>query len=152
MKTFFRKVFHINRESCFDFKAPQVEVSFLTTFCPFQGNMFAPNPDITSDILRADGLKIGYVKYAVSPLFNCVFLNHIQIDQLYRRKGYGSAAIRNLARLHGLPVTPVGVTDTARAFYGKARGCQSLLTVDLDQAELVEECKKWKDPFPQVVR
>jgi hypothetical protein len=53
----------------------------------------SPNPDVKATIIDAEEKVVGRVTYAVSPLHDRIYLFNIEVEEGYKRKGFGLAIV-----------------------------------------------------------
>lgn len=107
----------------------------------------APSPDVTATIHNSQGQIVGCAVYAVSPLYDRVYLFTIDIAQSFRRQGYGLAVLTHIAKTHGLPITTVKEVFSANSFWSAARSELATIapmTSTLSVSEMDEEKSRWR--------
>jgi len=102
----------------------------------------APNPDITATVYSSSRVVVGYVTYAVSPLFDKVYIFDIKIYDAYRRQGFGLAVIAHLATTYRLPITTIKEVFSASGFWSAARLAGGPIKT-LSISEMDPERERW---------
>lgn len=117
--------------------------------------MTSPNPNRNATVLGHDGGRVGYVSYAVSPLFDRLYLFKIEIDEAFRRQRYGLAIIRYLVSHYQLPLTTIHELGKSHMFWAAARhmlaplGC-AITTISF--SEMDQEGVRWRHLQPEIDR
>jgi GNAT superfamily N-acetyltransferase len=115
----------------------------------------APNPDITEAIHDLQGNVVGSTVYSVSPLADRVYLFAVEIAPPFRRKGYGLALLKSLAKTYGLPITVVQPISPALLFWESARkelGDILPMTQSLSVSDMDMEKSRWAHLQPIIDR
>lgn len=115
----------------------------------------APNPSVYVTHFNTSKSKVGTATYAISPLFDKLFLYEIKIEHSSQRRGYGFAFLYHLHRLYGLPIIPIHEWHTASGFWNAARrlSCIGLfVTPSMSISDLDEERKQWAHFEPEAKR
>lgn len=87
--------------------------------------------DFDYGIFDADKLRIGRIAVVTIPGDDRVFVTAFHINQEYRKKGYGLAAVAFVAQQHGDAIVPV--QDRSNGFWDHLRNRSNLaLTVEDD--------------------
>ncbi|MYN26971.1 GNAT family N-acetyltransferase [Duganella levis] len=109
----------------------------------------APNPDIKATIYSSDQVVVGQVTYAVSPLFDKLYIFDITIHDAFRRQGFGLAVIAYLANTHRLPMATIKEVLSASGFWRAARLASGPIeTLSLSEMDLERE--RWAHLKPLV--
>ena len=124
-------------------KSPKVIVSRHShTFDRY--NRFLPNPDHRLSFKDDQGIDVGYVSYAISPLYDRVYIHMINIHENMRRKGFGTAILLFLKQIYRLEICPIQPVSGAYKFWQHA---ESIKLMDLNQAigstGIDREAEKW---------
>ncbi|MDQ1812045.1 GNAT family N-acetyltransferase [Massilia sp. CCM 9210] len=115
----------------------------------------SPNPDQQASVYAKDGARVGYVTYALSPLFDMVYIFDIGIDEAFRRQGYGLAVIHHLVSTYQLPLTTIKEVYAAHMFWAAARELamlngSSISTISV--SEMKQEQARWEHLRPAMIR
>jgi len=115
-------------------------------------SLVAPNPWMAALGRVADGAPVCRVGFGISPINDRIYVDGLNVDEEFRRCGYGGAlllAVVNLHRSGGrrLPITALEETWSASAFWnslrnGRIPGLQ--VTADLRASELDDERRRWR--------
>jgi hypothetical protein len=81
----------------------------------------SPSPDVKGTLHDKNGITVGWVTYAVSPLNDRLYIFDITVFEEHRRKGYGLATIDWLSRTYQLPMTTVKEVFSTSSFWAQAR-------------------------------
>lgn len=68
-----------------------------------RGNFVFPGTDCFDDI-EVDSKRVGHVDYGINPLFDHVYINMLDIDPTYQRKGIGLGVLWHLRLTHQVPL------------------------------------------------
>ncbi|MFB9240338.1 GNAT family N-acetyltransferase [Massilia antarctica] len=115
----------------------------------------SPHPDQQATIYAKDGARVGCVTYAVSPLFDMVYIFDIGIGKAFRRQGYGLAVIRHLFLAYRLPLTTIKEVFAAHMFWAATRvltmlNGSSISTISV--SEMDQEQARWEHLRPEMKR
>ncbi|MQA40671.1 GNAT family N-acetyltransferase [Rugamonas aquatica] len=129
---------------------PTIEIETSTNH---HQSFTSPNPDIKATIYSSDRTPVGRVTYAVSPLFDRLYIFDVTIHEPYRRQGFGLAAIEYLATTYCLPMATIKEVSLARHFWRAARAAsdrrgEQIGTLSI--SEMFEERKRWGHLKPQI--
>lgn len=102
----------------------------------------APNPDIKATVYSSSRVAVGHVTYAVSPLFDKLYIFDINIHDAYRRQGFGLAAMAYLAKTYHLPITTIKEVFSASGFWSAARLASGPIDT-LSISEMDAERERW---------
>jgi len=131
---------------------PEIKLTIVKTmYGPL--NFASPNPDITATIQDSKDNAIGKVKYAISPLIDRIYLFEIEVDSVFRRRGFGLATLISLAKTYGLPMTVVHPISPALLFWETARKELSNsvpMTQSLSSSEMDAEQVRWNHLQPEI--
>ena len=115
----------------------------------------SPNPDRIATVISAAGDQVGYMTYAVSPLFDKLYIFQIKIDATFRRQRYGLAIIHYLHCTYKLPIATFNEVGTARRFWAAARHMVASLgssITAMSVGEMTHERARWKHLQPETDR
>ena len=115
----------------------------------------SPNPDRIATVMTAAGEQVGYITYAVSPLFDKLYIFQINIDATFRRQRYGLAIIHYLHCTYKLPIATFNEVGTARRFWAAARHMVASLgssITAMSVGEMTHERARWKHLQPETDR
>lgn len=104
----------------------------------------SPNPDVSAFVFNSQRQKIGDITYAVSPLFDKLYLFEIEVDVNHRRQGYGAAILEHLANEYDLPICPV--QEIYNTFWHVVRSPKYeklKLTQQLSTGDMKREASRW---------
>jgi hypothetical protein len=108
---------------------------------------------IKANVYSEEGALVGKVTYAISPLFDKIYIFDITIDESWRRQGFGLAAIKHILSTYGLPIVTIKEVGSARDFWRNARqaalGKGQVITT-LSVSEMDEERSRWAHLAPHV--
>lgn len=113
----------------------------------------SPNPDIKATVYSSDGAAVGRVTYAVSPLFDRLYIFDIAVHEPYRRHGFGLAIMAYLATAYRLPITTIKEVYSASAFWRAARLASSRSNQQIDTlsvGEMDTERARWAHLKPKI--
>ncbi|MCE3602813.1 GNAT family N-acetyltransferase [Massilia sp. P8910] len=115
----------------------------------------SPSPDQQATVYAKDGARVGYVTYAMSPLFDMVYIFDIGIDEAFRRQGYALAVIRHLVLTYRMPLTTIKEVYAAHLFWAAARELamlndSSMSTISI--SEMNQEQARWEHLRPEMIR
>lgn len=122
---------------------PQITVE--TSFNYYK-SFTLPNPDIKATIYAFDHVEVGKATFAVSPLFDRIYLFDITVHQAFRRQHFGLAFISFLAVSFDLPITTIKEVYSASDFWRMARRVVSMHNLKIDTISISEmdgECARW---------
>ena len=85
-----------------------------------RGNFVFPGTDYFDDI-EVDGQRVGHVDYGINPLLDRVYINMLDIDPAYQRKGIGLGVLWHLWRTHQVPIVPLHQYASSEGFWYRAR-------------------------------
>ena len=97
---------------------PHIEVEVATNH---HKSFTSPNPDIKATVYSSDRTAVGEVTYAVSPLFDRLYIFNITVHAPYRRQGFGLAIIEYIAMTYDVPITTIKEVFSASEFWSAAR-------------------------------
>jgi hypothetical protein len=106
-----------------------------------------PNPDYKVNITNSTDELIGTATYAVSPLFDCVYIFDIRVNQSWQRRGYATAFILYLTNKYGLPITAIKELGSASYFWNYIRRLKDvgiIVTDPLSIGEMDMESLRWE--------
>lgn len=112
----------------------------------------SPNPDVNVIIKNEADIEVGRACYAVSPLNDRVYIYEVEILDVHRRKGYGTALLLFLAQTYDLPITIIQELYSACSFWRFARGLGSAgikLTEQLSVSGMACEAERWAHLKPE---
>lgn len=115
----------------------------------------SPNPDRIATVMSAAGDQVGYITYAVSPLFDKLYIFQINIDDAFRRQRYGLAIIHYLHSTYQLPIATFNEVGAARRFWAAARHMVASLgssITAMSVGEMTRERARWKHLQPETDR
>jgi hypothetical protein len=115
----------------------------------------SPNPDRISTVYANGAGRIGYVTYAVSPIFDKLYIYGIGTDEDFRRQGYGLSIIRHLARTYRLPIITFNEVGSARMFWAQARQMATSIgssITTMSVGEMNQERARWEHLRPDMIR
>jgi hypothetical protein len=116
-------------------------------------NFASPSPDITETVHDSNGNVVGQILYTISPLKDRIYLFEIEVDPLYRRRGFGLASLVSLAKTHDLPMTVVHPISPALLFWETAQKELSdkvAMTQSLSINEMDKEKTRWNHFQPEI--
>jgi GNAT superfamily N-acetyltransferase len=125
-------------------RLPQITVN---TMANYYKAFTAPNPDYEAVILNSTGDEVGTATYAVSPVFDRVYLFEIEITPEHRRQGYATAMLWHLAKTYGQPITAVKELYSANSFWTAARQLKKVglvVTMQLSVGDMDNEAARWQ--------
>lgn len=102
----------------------------------------SPNPDIHATVYSSDRVPVGHITYAVSPLFDKLYIFDITIHDAYRRRGFGLALMAYLSTTYRLPITTIKEVSQARGFWHSARRAGTRIDT-LSFSEMDTEAARW---------
>lgn len=115
----------------------------------------SPNPDRIATVMTAAGEQVGYITYAVSPLFDKLYIFQINIDATFRRQRYGLAIIHYLHSTYQLPIATFNEVGAARRFWAAARHMVASLgssITAMSVGEMTHERARWRHLQPETDR
>lgn len=115
----------------------------------------SPNPDRIATVASAAGDQVGYISYAVSPLFDRVYIFQIKIDEPFRRQRYGLAIIKYLHSTYQLPIVTFNEVGSARRFWAATRHMVASLgssITAMSVGEMNQERARWRHLQPETDR
>jgi GNAT superfamily N-acetyltransferase len=115
----------------------------------------APNPDYDAVIRNSTGDEVGTATYAVSPLFDRVYIFEIEITPEHRGQGYATALLWHLAKTYGQPITAVKELYSANSFWSAARRLKEVglvVTTQLSVGDMDNEAARWQQLKPEAER
>lgn len=113
----------------------------------------SPNPDIKASVYSEDGIQVGRVTYAVSPLFDRLYIFDIQVKEPYRRQRFGLAIMDYLGATYGLPIMTIKEVHSASQFWQMARQAsraRNYAIGTLSVSEMGAERARWASLKPKV--
>ena len=115
----------------------------------------SPSPDQKATVYSKDGARVGYVTYAVSLLYDMVYIFDIGIDEAFQRQGYALAVIGHLVLTYRLPLTTIKEVYAAHTFWAAARELamlndSSISTISV--SEMNQERARWDHLRPEMIR
>ena len=116
-------------------------------------NFASPSPDITESIHDSHGNLVGQIVYTISPLKDRMYIFEIEIDPLFRRRGFGLASLVTLAKKHDLTMTVVHPISPALLFWEAARKelvNKVPMTQSLSSSEMDKEKMRWSHFQPEI--
>ncbi len=78
---------------------PRVDLHPFAALCDI--NPASPSPVIRASIRADGGLRVGEMEFAISPLLDCVFVQRIRVEYEFRRRKFGTAALKALSDQYG---------------------------------------------------
>lgn len=136
-------------------RLPRLPTITVNTTANYYKAFTAPNSDIKAAIYNAAGDQVGIATYAVSPLFDRVYLFNIEIFADYRRRRYALALLWHLAQTYGQPISPVKELFGANSFWTVARSLSETglaVTSPLSVGDMDEEAARWQHLQPDIER
>ncbi|WP_299204291.1 GNAT family N-acetyltransferase [uncultured Amphritea sp.] len=115
----------------------------------------SPNPDHNARIYNAAEVLVGKTTFAVSPLYDRVYLFDIEVIPEYRRQGYATAVLRYLTGTYNHPITAIKELYGASDFWASARRLKEvgiIVTEPLSCSEMDHEAARWQHLQPEVDR
>jgi hypothetical protein len=97
---------------------PYIEIETSTNH---HKSFTSPNPDIKATVYSSDRVPVGQVTFAVSPLFDRLYIFNLTIYDAYRHQGFGLAVMAYLATTYRLPITTIEEVFSASGFWRAAR-------------------------------
>lgn len=83
------------------------------------GGLASPNPQVYEvGFVRSN--PVSCIRYAVSPLLDCVYVFSIFVEDEWQRKGYGISTLLAISEKYGLPIVPIHVIGSASHFWTAA--------------------------------
>lgn len=128
-------------------KKPHIEIETSTNHYK---SFTAPNPDIKATVYSSDHIAVGSVTYAVSPLFDKIYIFDITIQDANRRQGFGLAVMEHLATTYRLPITTIKEVFSASGFWHAARLASSSPIENLSISEMDVESERWAHLKPVI--
>jgi|SRR5664279_639306 len=129
----------------------QIPEITIVTRLHYWKSFTSPNPDVYATFFNKEGAQVGHAKYAVSPLFDRVYVFNLGVTSGYRRKGYASALLRHLSKTYDkLPITAVKELESAYAFWDHARRLENqgiVVTAELSATDMDKESLRWRKVF-----
>jgi len=133
---------------------PQVAITVVEQSLGY--SFVYPNPWLQASGRAADiDNVVCEVGFGVSPLGDCVYVSDLKVDQPYRRRGYASALLAEVALYAGggssLPITPLHISNAAYAFWAVLRQearSGLLITRDVRFSEMEAEQERWRHLRP----
>lgn len=125
---------------------PYIEIESSTNH---HQSFTAPNPDIKATVYSSDRVAVGQVTYAVSPLFDKLYIFNITIHDSYRRLGFGLAVIAYLVTTYRLPITTIKEVFSASGFWRAARLANGPIGT-LSISEMDAERERWAHLKPLI--
>ncbi|MNT23971.1 hypothetical protein D3C72_1594190 [compost metagenome] len=110
-----------------------------------------PNPLLTLRFTNEFGQKIGWMRASVSPLLDCVYLWHIEVESSMRARRYGLRMLAILIDEIGLPVIPVQEIISARGFWlcVHTYACATFpIFGQISVSEFSQERRRWAHLLP----
>lgn len=106
----------------------------------------SPSPDVKATVFNENGISVGRVSFAVSPLHDRLYIFDIAVFDEYRRNGIGMAIIDWLSRTYQVPLITVKEVFSASAFWTEVRRFIShnggnLTTISV--GEMPAEAARW---------
>lgn len=123
--------------------AKQLPYIEIETSANHHKSFTAPNPDIKATVYSSDRTAVGHVTYAVSPLFDKLYIFNITIQDANRRQGFGLAVMAYLATTYRLPITTIKEVFSASGFWRAARLASSVPIETLSISEMDAERERW---------
>ncbi len=132
-------------------KLPALDLAIELAFV--EGSFVFPNPWHRAIGRRPeDGMKVCRLNFGVSPLFDRIYVDGVEVDEAQRRKGYGSALLLAVAQACTpepplLPITALHEVWASNRFWGalRAAAVQGLtVTRDLRVGEMEGEAARWR--------
>lgn len=118
---------------------PYIEIETSTNH---HKSFTSPNPDINATVYSSDRVPVGHITYAVSPLFDRLYIFDITIHDAYRRRGFGLAVMSYLATTYRLPITTIKEVSQASGFWHSARLAGAPIDT-LSFSEMDTEAERW---------
>lgn len=106
----------------------------------------SPNPDVKATIIDVEEKVVGRVTYAVSPLHDRLYLFNIEVEEAYKRKGFGLAIVHYLLMTYQLPITTVKEVFSASDFWTAARKMAGKIggtIATMSVSEMPDEAARW---------
>ncbi|MBU2729816.1 GNAT family N-acetyltransferase [Acidithiobacillus caldus ATCC 51756] len=124
-------------------KLPEIEMK-LCWVASRPGSLEAPNPKVC-EIAFLNSHPVGCIKYAVSPLLDCIYCYKIHVEKNARRRGIGTAILLVVSQKYGgLPIVPIYISNAAHHFWNAAaRWDQSRLLIYEDVRNLDNEQERF---------
>jgi hypothetical protein len=116
-------------------------------------NFAAPNPDITQSIYDSEGNAVGSTVYTISPLNDRIYIFEVEIEPVFRRRGFGLALLASLSRTYGFPITVVHPISPALLFWEAARkelADNVRMTQSISAGDMDAEKTRWGHLQPQI--
>ncbi|OEZ63879.1 MULTISPECIES: hypothetical protein [unclassified Duganella] len=113
----------------------------------------SPNPDIKATVYSSDRREVGRVIYAISPLFDRLYLFDITIHVPYRRQGFGLTIMDYLTTTYRLPITTIKELFSASEFWRSVREVSSQRNEKIETlsvSEMNEERERWAHLKPLI--
>lgn len=141
----------LRRGHLFKTRKPIPTISLETRFDYYQ-TFASPSPDLHSKIINANGEEVGYVTYAVSPLYDKVYIYDFKLKEQHMRRGYGSAFLVYLHDTYRLPITPIHQLSASDSFWDSFKriardGPQ--VTEPISMGDMATEMTAWSHLEPQ---
>ncbi|MHC8403466.1 GNAT family N-acetyltransferase [Pseudomonas sp. MDT1-17] len=118
-----------------------------------RGNFVFPGTDYFDDI-EVDGQRVGHVDYGINPLLDRVYINMLDIDPAYQRKGIGLGVLWHLWLTHQVPIVPIYQYALSNGFWHRARrrflAAGALIEEELrTDSELADAKQRWQHLVPE---
>lgn len=112
----------------------------------------APNPWMRAiGLRREDGRKVCSVGFGVSPLSDRIYVDGLEVEAAYRRCGYATSLLLEVARAHAesaslIPITPLHEVWASSDFWEALRlerPAGLVITQDVRVGEMDAEASRW---------